>query len=203
MSKKTEENVLVVRRALFDELGSFQGVHRDPSRYLEAFLKKENNFFMPRSQAEDDPTHKQIIPYAVFTHDDKILHYVRGGSSGEKRLVAKGSIGIGGHINDSDETLFSFDMDAYHAAVRREISEELRIKGGWTERVVALINDDTNPVGSVHLGIVHIVQLETAEVSAGEKAIAQLEFLTPDELLSRSASLETWSQAIVAAWQDL
>lgn len=203
MSKKSEENVLVVRRALFDELGSFQGVRRDPARYIEAFLKKENNFFMPRSLAEEDPSHKQIIPYAVFTHNDKILHYVRGGSSGEKRLVAKGSIGIGGHINDTDESLFSFDLDAYHNAVRREISEELKIKGGWSERVVALINDDTNPVGSVHLGIVHIVQLETDEVSAGEKAIAQLEFLSIDELLSRSASLETWSQAIVAAWEEL
>ena len=200
---KIDEQVLVVRRALFDELGSFQGLNHEPKRYIEAFLKRENNFFMPRSKAEDDPTHKQIIPYAVFTHNDKILHYVRGGSSGEKRLVAKGSIGIGGHINDTDESLFSFDLDAYHNAVRREISEELKIKGGWSERVVALINDDTNPVGSVHLGIVHIVQLETDEVSAGEKAIAQLEFLSIDELLSRSASLETWSQAIVAAWEEL
>ena len=64
---------------------------------------------MPRSRAEEDPAFKQIIPYAVFTSGEKILHYVRGAKSGEKRLVSKGSIGVGGHINDHDESLFSFD----------------------------------------------------------------------------------------------
>ena len=110
---RTEENILVVRRALFDELGSFQGLEDDTARYVAAFLKRENNFFMPRSRAEQDPGFKQIIPYVVFTFDNMILRYVRGAKSGEKRLVAKGSIGIGGHINDRDESLFSFDEEAY------------------------------------------------------------------------------------------
>jgi predicted NUDIX family phosphoesterase len=198
------ENVLVVRRELFDRMGSFQGLHRDASRYLDEFLKRENNFFSPRATAETDPSLKQIIPYAVFTHEGRVLHYVRGGGGGEKRLVAKGSIGIGGHINDSDETLFaSFDADAYHNAVRREIAEELKITGGWEERIVALINDDSTDVGSVHLGVVHVVSLEFPEVKAGEKAIRALEFLTPAELRERMSTLETWSQIILSAWEEL
>lgn len=200
---KPEENVLVVRRALFDELGAFQGLQRDSARYIEAFLKRENNFFMPRSKAEDDPTHKQIIPYAIFTHAGKILHYVRGSKSGEKRLVAKGSIGIGGHINDSDESLFSFDMSAYRAAVHREIEEELKFEGGYTDRVVALINDDETEVGRVHLGVVHIVELTHDQVSAGEKAIAELGFLTVEELRARRENLETWSQIVLNEWEKL
>lgn len=198
-----DENVLVVKRELFEELGAFQGLQRDSDRYLEAFLKRENNFFLPRSKAEDDPTHKQIIPYAVFTCGGRILHYVRGSKSGEKRLVAKGSIGIGGHINDSDESLFSFDEDAYHAAVRREIAEELRFEGGFEERVVALINDDSNEVGRVHLGVVHLVSLPHENVKPGEKAIAELGFLTPDELRARRDQLETWSQIVLDAWETL
>lgn len=200
---KPEENVLVVRRSLFDELGSFQGLQPDTGRYIEAFLKRENNFFMPRSKAEDDPTHKQIIPYAVFTHAGRILHYVRGAKSGEKRLVAKGSIGIGGHINDSDESLFSFDMEAYRAAVRREIEEELKFEGGYTDRVAALINDDSNAVGSVHLGIVHVVTLEHDKVSAGEKAIAELGFYSVDELRARRDNLESWSQIVLDSWENI
>ncbi|HRJ71317.1 MAG TPA: hypothetical protein PLS03_03785 [Terrimicrobiaceae bacterium] len=200
---KPEENVLVVRRALFDQLGAFQGLQPDADRYIEAFLKRENNFFLPRSKAEDDPSHKQIIPYAVFTHAGKILHYVRGAKSGEKRLVAKGSIGIGGHINDGDESLFSFDASAYRAAVHREIEEELRFEGGYQDRVVALINDDSTEVGSVHLGIVHIVELAHADVRAGEKAIAELGFLTVDELRTRRENLETWSQIVLDAWETL
>lgn len=200
---KNDENVLVVRRSLFDELGAFQGLQCDSAPYLEAFLKRENNLFLPRSQAENDPTHKQIIPYAVFTCEGKILHYVRGSKSGEKRLVAKGSIGIGGHINDGDENLFSFDHEAYRAAVHREIEEELKFEGGYEDRVAALINDDSNEVGRVHLGVVHIVTLKHTNVKAGEKAIAELAFLTPQELRARSENLETWSQIVLAAWESL
>lgn len=200
---KSEEQILVVRRQLFDQLGSFQGLSSQIESYLGEFLKRENNFFVARSSAENDPSLKQIIPYAVFCHGGKILHYRRGSKSGEKRLVAKESIGIGGHINDSDESLFSFDVSAYHAAVRREISEELVLGGGFQERVVALINDDSTEVGRVHLGVVHLVELENADVRAGEKAIADLGFGTRDELLARRDQFETWSQIVLDGFAEL
>lgn len=200
---KAEENVLVIRRELLDLLGAFQGLQPDTARYLSAFLKRENNFFLPRSRAEQDSAFKQIIPYAVFTHGQKILHYVRGAKSGEKRLVAKGSIGIGGHINDSDESLFSFDLDAYRVAVRREIEEELKLEGSYEDRVAGLINDDSTDVGRVHLGIVHVVTLASARVRAGEKAISELQFLSLDELRQRREMLESWSQIVVDAWETI
>lgn len=194
---KTEEHVLVVPRALFDRLGAFQGFSPSVETFLPEFLKRENNHFEPRSRAETNPDLKQIIPYAVFRHGGKILHYTRGASSGEKRLVAKSSIGIGGHINDTDETLFSFDLAAYHTAVRREIAEELKLGGGFTERAVGLINDDSTEVGRVHLGVVHIVDLESDEVGAGEKAISRIGFATPAELAARREEFETWSQILI------
>lgn len=199
----TEEQVLVVRRELFDALGSFQGLCPRVEDYLPAFLDRKNNFFVPRSAAEEDPSLKQLIPYAVFLHDGKILHYTRGAKSGEKRLVAKSSIGIGGHINDTDDSGGHFDESIYHNAVQREISEELRLGGGFTERAVALINDDSTEVGSVHLGVVHLVSLETGDVSAGEKAIAELGFATHGELLARRETFETWSQIVLDGFADL
>jgi predicted NUDIX family phosphoesterase len=201
--QRSEENVLVVQRALFDELGSFQGLERDVDRYIAAFLKRENNFFLPRSRAEQDPAFKQIIPYVVFTYDDMILRYVRGAKSGEKRLVAKASIGIGGHINDADESLFSFDKEAYRAAVHREIQEELKFEGRYEDRVAALINDDSNDVGRVHLGVVHVVGLRNAAVRPGEKAIGDLRFFSPGELRKQRDKLETWSQIVLDAWETL
>ena len=200
---KAEEQILVIKREHFDRLGSFQGLCSEVDRYLQNFLLKENNFFVARSSAEENPSLKQLIPYAIFRHGGKILHYTRGAKSGEKRLVAKGSIGIGGHINDTDESLFSFDQSAYHNAVRREIREELQLAGGFTERAVALINDDSTEVGRVHLGIVHIVDLESPDVRAGEKAIAELGFATRGELLARSDSLETWSQIALEGLAEL
>src|SRR5258707_5177979 len=91
-----DEMILVVRRALFDELGAFQGLNFDINRYLPALLARENNFFTPRPPAETDPSLKQIIPYVLLVHEGRVLHYVRGKKAGEQRLVAKGSIGIGG-----------------------------------------------------------------------------------------------------------
>src|SRR5436305_15299213 len=97
----SHENILVVKRSLFDELGAFQGLNFEPQRYLGALLSRGNNFFLSRAAAEHDPTHKQIIPYAIIAHHDRVLYYVRGKKAGEQRLVAKGSLGIGGQLYDS------------------------------------------------------------------------------------------------------
>ncbi|MEO8826359.1 MAG: hypothetical protein ABI443_11010 [Chthoniobacterales bacterium] len=198
-----DENVLVVPRALFDKLGSFQGINLEVDRYLPHFLSTANNLFLRRGEAENDPSFKQIIPYAVLVHEGKILHYVRGGKSGEKRLVAKGSIGIGGHINDTDEGLFSMNEQTYKQAVEREVNEELRLGTTFSDRMVALINDDETEVGRVHLGVVHIFTLEKQAVKAGESAITKLEFLTIEELQERHDSLETWSQILLKALPSL
>src|SRR5260370_10382722 len=90
------ENVLVIRRELFDQLGSFHGLNFEPQKYLDAFLLRGNNFFLPRPEAEINPAYKQIIPYALIAFQNKVAYYVRGKKAGEQRLVAKGSIGIGG-----------------------------------------------------------------------------------------------------------
>jgi predicted NUDIX family phosphoesterase len=191
------ENVLVVRRSLFDELGSFHGLNFAPQKYLDAFLSRGNNFFLPRAQAEQDPTHKQIVPYAIIAHGKTVLHYVRGKKAGEQRLVSKGSIGIGGHLNDTDESLFAWDKDAYRAGVEREVNEEITIDSPFEDRIVALLNDDTTEVGQVHLGIVHVFRLAEPKVQKREAMITNLAFLTKDELLARREALETWSQICV------
>ena len=191
------ENVLVVRRSLFDELGSFHGLNFEPRRYLDALLSRGNNFFLARAQAENDPTHKQIIPYAIIAHGSKVLYYVRGKKAGEQRLVAKGSIGIGGHMNDTDESLFAWDEHAYRAGVEREVNEEISIESPFEDRIVALLNDDTTEVGRVHLGIVHVFRLAEPKVQKREAMITNLSFLNRAQLVALRENLETWSQLCV------
>jgi predicted NUDIX family phosphoesterase len=191
------ENVLVVRRRLFDELGAFQGLNFEPERYLGVLLSRGNNFFLPRAIAEHDPNYKQIIPYAIIAHCDRVLYYKRGKKAGEQRLVAKGSIGIGGHMNDSDESLFAWDEEAYRAGVEREINEELRIETTFDDRIVALLNDDSTEVGRVHLGVVHVFQLDEPKVEKREAVITNVEFIGRDELLTRREMLENWSRLCV------
>lgn len=191
-----DENILVVKRSLFDELGNFHGLNFEPRKYLDAILSRGNNFFLPRKQAENDATRKQIIPYALLAFQDKVLFYVRGKKAGEQRLVAKGSIGIGGHMNQDDESLFNFAIDeaAYRAGVEREVNEEIKIDTKFDDKIVALINDDTTEVGQVHLGIVHVFKLAEPKVEKREAMITSLAFLGKNELMARRDSLETWSQ---------
>ena len=197
------ENVLVIRRSLFDELGSFHGLNFEPEKYLKAILSRGSNFFIPRPEAETNPAYKQIIPYALIAFEKTVLHYVRGKKAGEQRLVAKGSIGIGGHMNEADESLFAMDEEAYRAGVEREVNEEIKIDTPFEDRIVALLNDDSTEVGRVHLGIVHIFKLKEPNVQKREAMITGLAFLTKEELMDRRESLETWSQICVDALDKL
>jgi predicted NUDIX family phosphoesterase len=198
-----EENILVIKRSLFDQLGSFQRLNFEPRKYLDAILSRGNNFFLPRGQAEKDPAHKQIIPYALIAFENSVLYYVRGKKAGEQRLVAKGSIGIGGHMNEGDESLFALDEAAYRAGVEREVSEEIKIDTKYDDRIVALLNDDTTEVGQVHLGIVHVFKLTEPKVAKREAMITNLAFLTKAELVARRESLESWSQICVDSLERL
>lgn len=189
-----EENILVVPRTVLENLGLFDGLCFDAARYMPALLDPRNNLFLPRSAAENDPSYKQLIPYLVIRHGDRVLHYVRGKSGGEARLHAKGSIGIGGHINDGDTHAEHFNEAAYQRAVERELNEELAISGPWHQKIAALLNDDATEVGRVHLGIVHIITVDSPVVAAREDAICDLQFLTAAELAPRREHLENWSQ---------
>lgn len=189
-----DELVLVFPRSLLDEVGDFQGIHLGVEPYVERILDKENTRFLRRSQAENDPAFKQVIPYVIIRKKGRFLHYVRGKGSGEKRLVAMGSIGIGGHINPSDESLFNTGRQFYESAVQRELHEELRLDGHLTPRIVALLNDDATPVGRVHFGIVHLCELGEQDVAKNEACITDLRFLTLQELVERREQLEGWSQ---------
>jgi predicted NUDIX family phosphoesterase len=189
-----DEKVLVFPRSIFERLGVFQGFKTEVDRYLPVILDKKNNSFQPRAQAETDPNFKQIIPYVVVTDGKSILHYVRGKKAGEQRLVAKGSIGIGGHINDEDHSLFADGLQAFQDAVRREVCEELAVQGPFDAKPAGLINDDSTEVGRVHFGVVHVLFRTPDQVRKNEQVITQVEFVPVEELKARREQMETWSQ---------
>jgi predicted NUDIX family phosphoesterase len=191
-----EEQVLVIERKVFEKVGLFNGLAFDVDRYLDKIFAPGVPRFIPRSKAEKDPSYKQLIPYVIMTCDGKYLTYVRGKRAGETRLVAKRSIGIGGHINPGDDMpLFNDNFyEAYLAAVEREVAEEVSVDTAHTDRIVALLNDDSTEVGSVHLGVVHYWLLDAPKVNRREQMITQMSFMTPAELHQLRDSMETWSQ---------
>ncbi len=192
-----EEQVLVVERKVLEQVGMFQGLAFDVQRYLREIFVPGVPRFLPRSQVEKDPSYKQLIPYVIMSNDGKYLSYVRGKRAGEARLLNLRSIGIGGHINPIDadnSSLFAYLYENYLTAVEREVDEEVSVEANHTDSIVALLNDDSNEVGSVHLGVVHHWILDAPKVSKREQMITQMAFMTPAELHELRDTMETWSQ---------
>ncbi|MGA2092218.1 MAG: hypothetical protein ABSH16_02265 [Sedimentisphaerales bacterium] len=198
-----EEQVLVVQRKVFEEAGAFNGLATDVGRYLDKLFAPGVPRFIPRPQAEKDPSFKQLIPYVIMTCQGKYLSYVRGKRAGETRLVAKRSLGIGGHINPSEAMplfgkLSETNLAVYLSAVQREVAEEVSVETPYKDKIIALLNDDSNDVGQVHLGIVHLWTLDEPKVNRKEQMITQMGFMTIPELQQVKDSMETWSQICLA-----
>lgn len=198
------ERVLCFPRSLLDELGGFQGFRPDDGTLLEQILSSGQARFIERGKAEEDPSFKQLIPYVVMIWKDKLLFYVRGKKTEEGRLRSLGSVGIGGHVSVTDQTLFERSIrEIFATGLRREVTEEVEVQTEFTERVAGLINDDSNPVGKVHLGVLLLWKLAEPRVIKRERSITSLEFLSLEELREGKNDLETWSQIVIANWLDI
>lgn len=198
MGDKNAERVMVVPGAQLDRLGRFQGYSNDPERYLDALLRPEWVTFRPRGEVETDPTLKQIIPYVILKAGTQVFAYRRGKSQGESRLHQLRSIGIGGHVEERDAEGRP-TREGYEIALRRELDEEVRIEAVGQLRLVGLINDDSTSVGSVHFGVVHILELDRPDVTAREDGLAEARFDEIASIVADRASFESWSQFCIDA----
>jgi predicted NUDIX family phosphoesterase len=196
MGRKVDERVLVVPSAELDRLGRFQGFSSEADRYISALLVRELMQYRPRSLVEDDPSYKQIIPYVVFRYKESVFCYTRGKSQGEARLHQLRSLGVGGHVTEEDAH-GGKNLEAYEAAMRRELDEEVAVTSAGRIGRVGLINDDSTPVGRVHLGVVHLFELEQPHVTAREEGLAEAGFLPISSVLTIQREFETWSQICI------
>lgn len=190
------EHVLVIPTPIFHEVGHFQGFSGDIEKYLEVILDPIHASYRPRNEMEQDPTFKQLIPYCIFQCDGQVFSYRRGTDQGEARLHAKRSVGVGGHVSTLD---LHGEGSPYSEGMKREIEEEVHLAAEWTERCVGLINDDETDVGKVHLGIVHVFELDSTKVTPREKSMIDAGFAPPEELLRELDEFETWSQICLKA----
>ena len=187
-----EERVLCFERKLFEELGVFQGLSLDVEKYLPVVTALANLRYRNRSEAEQDKNYKQLIPYVLILCNGKILRYQRGKGGQETRLHGLYSVGIGGHISEEDHGFFSNDR-GYQDGMRRELMEEIALEG-VKDAAVAVINDDSTDVGSVHFGVVHVVRVADESVAGRRSGILRPEFVTLDEAVKDLSAYESWSR---------
>lgn len=189
------EQILVVPRPLLLPPQGLQGFHPGGvDAYAGRILR--HGEFRPRAAVEEDPTLKQIIPYLIIRHGERIFLFQRSGRGGEPRLHGRFSIGVGGHIvrEDSDGA-----DDLLRAGLSRELTEELIIAGSWTARPVGVLNDDETPVGRVHFGVVYVVETERPEVRVREDDRLSGRLAGAEEILAARSGMEGWSRLILDA----
>jgi predicted NUDIX family phosphoesterase len=191
---KAQERVLVIPDNRFQAAGAFTGFRPYAAGYLAALLEPEFLSYRPRGEVETDPTFKQLIPYVVLRCRDELFHYRRGAAGTETRLQALRSLGIGGHISAEDGHP---SADPYRTGMLRELTEEVALGCAYRERCFGFIFDPSIPVGTVHLGIVHLLDLEEPSVRPRESAIAGAGFAPIGELLRVKDEFETWSQLVL------
>jgi predicted NUDIX family phosphoesterase len=181
----SDERVFVVPRSVLPDGAAWHGLRVDG---LDAFVDvaERSGRYEPRPAMEIDPSFKQIIPYLVLRDGPRYFLMQRTNAGGDARLHGRWSIGVGGHLNPGDGGLLG--------GLRREWNEELVADFVPAFRLVALLNDDTTAVGSVHLGAVYEADVEGRGVAIRETDKLTGGFANAGEVASVAELLETWSQ---------
>lgn len=178
------EQILGIARALVPgglKWRGVRGVSLDP--YLAAI--RESGSFRPRSEAETDPSWKQVIPYLVLRDGARIFLMRRTRAGGDERLHERYTIGIGGHVNPGDADPV--------AGLQREWGEEIEADFEPTFRPLGVLNDDDNAVGTVHIGLVYSADADGRPVRIREYEKLEGSFATFAEVTAVVTRLETWS----------
>ena len=197
------EQVLVIpTHRLFSTLRSpFQGFLQGGIAELFSIVA-QHGFFAARDPAEGDPELKQIIPYGMLVWSRQVFLMKRSRKGGEARLHDRVSLGVGGHVNPID-SLDGNLVGAIGAAFERELNEELAVETTYHGEALGLLNDDSNPVGKVHLGIIYRARLKLPNVQVKEKHSLEGSFVSMESLASYKEQMESWSKILQECfWPD-
>ena len=189
-----------------------QGLIFGKSDSLKMIVQK--GLFRKRNELEEDPSFKQIIPYAVISNKepeprswrDKLRGvrksqsfylFKRRSGQREKRLHDKFSLGAGGHINPGNSN--ESDEQYLISELKRELFEEVRLLNGCSIEgieFIGFINDDTIPVGRVHIGLLYHIHLSNKNVIINETDRMTAEWIDKPDLAEFYEGMETWTKII-------
>jgi predicted NUDIX family phosphoesterase len=188
----SEEQVLVVARDRLPEAAGWYGLRTEGLAACLELIAREGRY-EPRAAMEHDPSCKQVIPYIVLRDGDRYFLMRRTRAGVDQRLHDRWSIGVGGHLNPGDGDL--------HGGLLREWHEELEADFEPAFEPLALLNDDTTDVGSVHLGVVFVADAHGRPVDVRERDKLWGSFASAQEVAAVADDLETWSRLIFEAME--
>jgi predicted NUDIX family phosphoesterase len=190
------ERVLVLRRAEVPGGCAFTGLRpfRDDELAALRDAVARTGRWMDRAAAETDTDHKQLIPYVVLRDGPQAFLMERTAAGGDARLHHRATIGVGGHVNPVDD-----GQDPIATGLRREWDEEIAADWDPEFTPIGLLNDDRNPVGSVHLGLVYEVDAAGRPFSVRERDKLSGRLASADEIRAAWDRMESWSQLVARA----
>ena len=141
--------------------------------------------FRPRSDAENDASWKQLIPYLLVRDGERIFLMRRTRAGGDARLHDLFTIGVGGHVNPEDGGILG--------GLKREWAEEIEADFEPDFRPLGVLNDDDNPVGAVHLGLVFEADAGGRPVGIREHEKLEGAFASIEDVAAAADKMEGWS----------
>ena len=184
------ENVLVVPTPSLGDITAVNGLITGREQEVLDLIRREGRF-LARPVAEESPEYRQIIPYVAIVRGDEVFATRRLPKGGETRLHGRVSLGVGGHINEVDQTNGDWLMNC----LRREIEEEVDIADFGTLTLRGLINDSADAVGNVHLGFFFTLTTK-GDVFVRETEKLAGGFMPLADLPAHTGGMESWSEIV-------
>lgn len=206
---KYDEKVLCVNADDLNRLWDrkFHRFHPDPARRYINSLLKGRSAFLARRDVEENPIWVQVIPYVILRHCGWLYTYKR--LDGDTRLDGLISIGVGGHVNESDTApLGIMDGGILRDCADRELAEEVAIPSE-VERSTqwcGILYDPDDPadaqkIGCYHLGAVSIVDLSLPHCWINsDEGMTRGEWMSPMALREAFPTLEPWSRTLLKVY---
>jgi len=194
IKNKDDEMILVVPRDLLFEKEIWWGLKKDNLNYYLDLIKT-NAIFKRRGDMENNPAFKQIIPYMLFSYENKFFAYKYLANAGEQRLVNNNyQLGVGGHMNKED---INGTADILETGMMREWDEEVDFKGNFLQKnFVGIINDDSKPVEQVHLGLVYHFIGDSPDIHVKETDKMEGKLLEMKDLSADKIDHSVWMQIV-------
>jgi predicted NUDIX family phosphoesterase len=190
-----EESVFAVPTAIIWKLLTYKetGLIKGNGDILYRIV--QHGLFLKRSELEEDPSFKQIIPYAIISNNESFYLFTRTSGQTEKRLHNKLHLGVGGHMNPG--SLTEAGEGYLVSELKRELFEEVKLLDGCKIEdieFIGFINDDSIPVGRVHIGLLYNIRVSNKDVVVNETDKMSARWIDKAGMVEYHEEMETWSR---------
>lgn len=190
-----DKEILCIKKDVFFRDGKWTGFQQKDKEALYKRLLDDSEFRL-RATLEDDKAYLQVIPQVILRYNNTyFLH--KQVDRNEKRLNSLCPLLLGGHVSEIELDKASKE-DYIQQALNREVAEEVTMNASITKRsFIGFIYLDDNDVNSVHVGVIHIFDVDGNDVKVREEGLETIGWVDVPYLKAHLEELTYWSRIAV------